>query len=65
MANEIRHKVYQRTRETEKLNEAMAPFREQMLKIIPVQRLNHLLTLSEEQLHAMSFTDIKGTNHQQ
>lgn len=50
--------MQQTIRATEELRKSIQPYREQIVKVIPKERLDYLLTLSEEQLDNMSFDDL-------
>lgn len=56
----MRHQMQQTIRATEELRKSIQPYREQIVKVIPKERLDYLLTLSEEQLDNMSFDDLNG-----
>lgn len=57
----MRHQMQQTTRATEEIRKSIEPYREQIMKVIPKERLDYLLTLSEEQLDNMDFEALKGT----
>lgn len=57
----MRHQMQQTTRAKEEIRKSIEPYREQIMKVIPKERLDYLLTLSEEQLDNMDFEALKGT----
>lgn len=59
MINERRHQIQQCVRDAEKFREL--PHRQQILKVMPENRLEQLLQLDEEQLRNMTYEQIKGT----
>lgn len=57
---DIRHNNVQSQREIEKCNAETQRYREPIVKVLGEDNLGILLTLSEEQLSQMSYTDMKA-----
>lgn len=60
--NELKPEIQEGNHAYENVRESMKVYRHQVLKIISNDRLDNLLTLSENQIEEMNFAELRGTN---
>lgn len=60
MINELRHRIQQCVGETEQARVKLNQRRQQIVKVMPEDRLQQLLKLDENQLENMTYAQIKG-----
>lgn len=60
MVNELRHRIQQCVGETDQARVKTNQRRQQIVKVMPEDRLQQLLKLDENQLENMTYAQIKG-----